>query len=337
MSARINLADNSIDALSLFKMTIPSRVSQVSAFSLLFVGIALCQSSQPEKLQALKSPVCVLPYGQTIDFGDLPPHELALNWQGRLKGDLPVSLVSIPSTHDAGTALGRTGWTRCQVLTLPAQLGLGVRGFDVRLRVVGDELKVYHSEESQKLTFESVMSSFNEFLKAHPKEFLVMRVREEAKALQSSLTFEAAFQMFYDSPKYSKLFYRAKSRTEIPTVQQVRGRIVLLDNYGKLPNAIEYPNSSMSVQDDYDTSDMDQKFREIQAKFEDALAQKSGEVWNVNYTSSSTPQVDQLQNAMAVNAKVEQYLAHRKGHLGLVLFNFPSAAMIRWVWQSNFR
>jgi hypothetical protein len=130
--------------------------------------------------------------------------------------------------------------------------------------------------------------------------------------------------------------YQANSRTEIPTVRQIRGKVVLLDNYGKLPRAIDYPNPTMKVQDDYDTSDMDKKYQEIESEFKDAIAEKSGVVWHVNYTSSSTSEVDQIGNARAVNPRVVRFLKGRKGHLGLVFMNFPGEPEIRSIVQSNF-
>jgi len=307
------------------------------ASCLLLTALAFSQNpAGNDKAKALNQAVCVLPYGQTIDLPDVPSGLLAWDWMTGLPDSSPLALVSIPATHDAGTALGMTGWTRCQVLTIPAQLGLGVRGFDIRLRQVNGILGIYHGQESQKLSFQSVMEAFARFLAAHPKEFIVMRVREESKAVNPTQTFEAAFAKQTQAEPFGKLFYHATSRTEIPTIGQVRGKIVLLDNYGKLPDAIAYPNPTMSVQDDYDTSDMDKKYKEIVAKFEDALGRKTGETWDVNYTSSSTLQVDQLANAKAVNLKVREYLQAKRGHLGLVLMNFPGVAAIRSIIDSNF-
>jgi 1-phosphatidylinositol phosphodiesterase len=293
-------------------------------------------SSLAEKRDALSNALCVLPMGQTIDTSDLPSSAIRAPWMGPLRSDLPISLVSIPATHDAGTALGHTGWTRCQILTIPAQLAIGVRGFDIRLRQVNGELGVYHGTESQKLRFQEVMDAFASYLRAHRSEFLVMRVREESAAVNPTQSFEAAFHTFYDSPKYRDLFYKAKSRTDIPTVGQARGKIVILDNYGKLPAAIEYPNKTMNVQDDYDTSDMINKAREIVAQFDSALRQTDGSVWYVNYTSSSTIKVDQLANAVAVNPIVQNYLSGKKGHLGLVLTNFAGLDIVRAIIDSNF-
>jgi len=307
------------------------------ASCLLTSALALSQApSGKDKDDALHQAVCTLPYGERIGLPDIPSRLVTWDWMARLPDGSPLSLLSIPATHDAGTALGVTGWTRCQVLTIPAQLGLGLRGFDIRLRQVNGVLGVYHGEESQQLSFQSVMQAFAGFLTAHPKEFIVMRVREESSAVNPTQPFEAAFARQTQTAQFGKLIYHASSRTEIPTVGQVRGKIVLLDNYGKLPDAIDYPNPTMSVQDDYDTSDMDKKVKEILAKFEEALGRKTGEIWDVNYTSSSTAQVDQLANAKAVNLKVRDYLSGKKGHLGLVLMNFPGVDAIRSIIDSNF-
>jgi 1-phosphatidylinositol phosphodiesterase len=304
---------------------------------LLFLSAALAQTpTYEEKLRALQLPVCVLPYNQLIELKDLPTRFYSGSWMSKLPDDSPISLVSIPATHDAGTGLAQTGGTRCQVLTIPAQLSVGFRGYDIRLRLVNDELGVYHNEESQRLSFKDVMEAFSVYLKEHPTEFLVMRIREESKALNSTKSFDDAFAEVRGSDRYGSLFYAASSRNEIPTVGQLRGKVLLLDNYGNLPQAVDYPNPSMSVQDDYDTSDMDKKYREIIAKFQDALDEKTGAVWDVNYTSSATSQVDQLQNAKAVNAKVERWLRGKKGHLGLVFTNFAGIRETRDIIDSNF-
>ena len=290
--------------------------------------------SRSDKRKALHQSVCWIPNGQVIDIADLPRSTYRLDWMQKLASSQPVSLVSIPATHDAGTALGKYGSTRCHVLTIPAQLAVGVRGFDIRLRLVSSDLDVYHSLESQKLKFSSVMGSFRAFLSAHPTEFLVMRVKEEAKAISPTSSFEEAFE--HHIAPFKDLFYHASSRTEIPSVGQLRGKILIFDNYGKLSDAVDYPNPTMAVQDDYDTSDMAKKVDEIIASFEAARQRKDGSVWDVNYTSSCTIQVDQLANARAVNDKVRNYLKGKRGNLGLVLFNFPSVDVIQSVIDSNF-
>ena len=292
--------------------------------------------SKDVKQAALHKPVSVLPYGQTVGVEDLPEGiERLSTWMSHLDSKKPISLVSIPATHDAGTALGRYGWSRCQILTIPAQLKVGVRGFDIRLRLVEDSFKIYHGSEFQRLEFITVMNAFQEFLNKHPSEFLVMRVREETKAYRPKKSFESSFGEMMRANGFDKLLYKAKSRTEIPKIGDVRGKIVVIDNYGKLPDCMDYPNPTMSVQDDYDINDMPKKFREIVQKFEDALIEKTGATWHINYTSSCSALVDQIMSAKANNAKVQDYLKGKKGNLGLVLMNFPSLDVIQSIVDSN--
>lgn len=287
-----------------------------------------------QKQHALHESVSLIPKGQLIDRSELPSDCLRLDWMKKLSPELPVSMISIPATHDAGTALGTFGWSRCQVLNIPAQLAVGVRGFDVRLRLVKSDLDVYHSQEDQKLKFDAILRAFKSFLHDHPSELIVMRIREEAKAIRPDGTFEAAFERHVGP--YKSLFYPAGSRTEVPTVGQLRGKILILDNYGKLPAAVDYPNATMRVQDDYDIDDLDKKYQEIVDSFESAVSRKDGAVWDVNYTSSCSAKVDQLANAKGVNDRVRNYLKGKHGPLGLVLFNFPSVDVIDSVIQSNF-
>jgi len=289
-----------------------------------------------EIAEALKQPTCVIKMDHTIDVRDLP-HDLPRfpDWMKGLRDDLPISMVSIPATHDAGTALGRTGGTWCQSLTIPAQLELGIRGLDIRLCLVGNEFHIYHGDEYQKVTFDQVMSTLRSFLHAHPHEFFVMRVKEEHPPQHPTTSFLAAFEEIFRSKRYGSLFYHATSRTEIPTVAQMRGKILVMDNYGKMPDVIDYANPTMTIQDDYDTSDMEHKYTEIVANFEGALSNTDASKWFMNYTSSYTTQVSQLANAKAINPRVVEYLRGKHGHLGLVLMNFPGPGMIRQILESN--
>jgi 1-phosphatidylinositol phosphodiesterase len=277
-----------------------------------------------------------MPYGQTIGASDIPKKLRFENWLAKLPDHEPLSWISIPGTHDCGTALGATGDTRCQSLTIPAQLVMGVRAFDLRLRLVKNVLGVYHHQESQKLSFQAVASSFHNFLAAHPHEFLVVRVRKEWDSQNSTTEFEDAFTNEVGSAGLAKMIYHANSRTEIPNVSDVRGKVVLLDNYGKLPNAIEYANPTMAIQDDYDTSDMENKYREITEAVNLARAAKDSNAWHINYTSSSTPTVDQLANAQAVNPRVTAYLKGIHGHIGTIFMNFPGFSEIAEIIGSNF-
>jgi len=301
------------------------------------IAQSISQQAPQDRTAAMKNPICVLPIGQTIDVKDLPGDlSEPKNWMGEIDSRKLVTQISIPATHDAGTALGTFGWSRCQVFTIPAQLALGIRGFDIRLRLVNDVLSIYHGEESQRLKFEPILEAFRKFLSVHPSEFLVMRVREESSAIRSTQTFEAAFETAVNSCGFRRMFFHSKGRTDLPSVRSLRGKVLILDNYGKLPNAVDYPNPTMVVQDDYDQSDMEQKYEEIISNFTASVLSTNKSVWYVNYTSSCNLQVDQLLNAVRINPRVEAYLRDRKGHLGLVFMNFPGIDVIQEIISSNF-
>ena len=68
------------------------------------------------------------------------------NWITPLDDDIYVSQLSIPGTHDSGTYycegfLGSTSG-RCQQLTIPEQLKMGIRFFDIR--PTGSDLHIAH-------------------------------------------------------------------------------------------------------------------------------------------------------------------------------------------------
>lgn len=268
------------------------------------------------------------PLGKWTDVDDPAVRAAArTDWMRNLPDGRSLALVSIPGTHDSATWKGISNYDRAQSLTLSAQLALGVRALDIRLRQVGKALLVYHGPVDERVGFDEVRDACAAFLKAHPSETILMRVKRETAAKAPIGSFMDAFE------GYGGPFYRASSRTTIPKIGDVRGRIVVLDDVGLLPDAIGYANPTMSVQDLWDTSDMGAKTKAILSHLAKAREAKEEGVWFLNYTSSSTFAVGQLANAQAVNAQVDAALG--KGHLGTIFMNFPGAALVGKVVESN--
>ncbi|TPX11984.1 uncharacterized protein E0L32_007287 [Thyridium curvatum] len=102
------------------------------------------------------------------------------DWMARLPDSASLASLSIPGTHDTLThRLADQGY-QCQNLALGAQLRAGVRYLDLRLRLgAAGDLLVYHAAAYTGYAYADVLLAAFAFLDAHPREGLVLRVKEE--------------------------------------------------------------------------------------------------------------------------------------------------------------
>ena len=97
-------------------------------------------------------------------------------WMSKLDDDRPVSTISMPGTHDAGTAslpespVVNTAHT--QNFSVHAQLLDGVRAFDIRLK---KDLRYGHMFACRE-RFDSTMVEWEQFLTEHPSEVIVAMI-----------------------------------------------------------------------------------------------------------------------------------------------------------------
>lgn len=135
------------------------------------------------------------------------------NWITPLDDDIYVSQLSIPGTHDSGTYycegfLGSTSG-RCQQLTIPEQLKMGIRFFDIR--PTGSDLHIAHGlygcykdeKESELLLLSDVYTYFNEFLEKNPGEFIITILRWEEEDNDDENVFNSAMIDFVKKSPYT--------------------------------------------------------------------------------------------------------------------------------------
>ena len=151
------------------------------------------------------------------------------NWMAFIKQSTPLFNVSIPGTHES-CALhdhGTAGYTQCQWLSIPDQLANGIRFLDIRPAYnKNDKLfYIYHGSYYQKITLEKVQEQVVEFLKANPSEVVLMNIQQEEYYV-SNADFVAAFNALVAA--YEDYWYFEE---RIPTIEEARGRIVLIRGY----------------------------------------------------------------------------------------------------------
>ena len=119
------------------------------------------------------------------------PTPLTNNWITPLDGDIYVSQLSIPGSHDAATgdgtdfSLGKT-----QDLDLEDQWTLGIRCFDLRPRygseddtklLYGNNLWINHGTVSTTWSMDAAVNLLKSKLEANPGEFAIVIMRHETE------------------------------------------------------------------------------------------------------------------------------------------------------------
>ena len=193
------------------------------------------------------------------------------NWMTPLDGNLPLSQLSIPGTHDSGALVEPfSGTAKCQNLSIADQLNAGVRFLDIRCRHLNDAFPIHHGSVYQNMNFTDVLNATIGFLNSNPGETVIMSVKEEHTPSGNTRSFEATFDS-YVAQNPSKWHLGSG----IPTLTQARGKIVLFRRFGasstpKGINASNWPDNTtfstggtLRVQDRYNVSNNDSKWAAI--------------------------------------------------------------------------
>ena len=164
-------------------------------------------------------------------------------WMSYVDGNKFLDELSIPGTHDSGTCSvdndtePQSSQAKCQQDYIPTQLLEGVRYFDIRLgkgENPGIDLGACYllKKDGNFMHLSDVIGYFNTFLSENPSEALIMLVsRGIDEATDESLT-TALGKVFDENPN---LFYTS---SRIPTLGEVRGKIVLLRRFGLAGNSV---------------------------------------------------------------------------------------------------
>ena len=209
------------------------------------------------------------------------------NWMSQLDDNVSIRNINMPGSHDTMALYSIADLAgQCQSLSLHDQLNLGVRFLDIRLKEDHDKLKAVHGFIDQKVSFETITKTIEEFIEKNPSEFIIMSVKEEADSSNSEISFENSLKTYLNKDIYLK-------DTELPNkLGDVRGKVMLLSRYeGSTIGVPAYdgwkdsvsftlPND-IYVQDTYQITSAEQKQDEIVKCFNEA-----GHALKINFLSA---------------------------------------------------
>lgn len=227
------------------------------------------------------------------------------SWMSRLKDSARLRELSIPGTHDS-VALHDTQYHVTQTLDLSKQLNAGIRFLDIRLKCVNDELRGFHAGGDQKINFDQILNSVDDFLRANPREVVFARIKNEQgiykadQPCQSSTgrfkgkSFYDAFNSYFQA---KNLFWKQASLYQTddghgqynPPLSAMRGKLVLFPEFSNAEGVaignefgIRYEGSIAStphfkIQDHWSLSVIhdlhDQKWERVKRHLVDARGQ----------------------------------------------------------------
>lgn len=264
------------------------------------------------------------------------------NWMGALPDHMKLKDVSIPGTHDAGSRFGGAA-AETQTWTITEQLNSGIRYLDIRCRRVGDKFAIHHGSVYQNQNFDDVMTEVKDFLRDHPKEVLVMRVKNEHDSAAGSRTFSEIWNGYLRN--YPNLFYY-QNNSDV-SLGSVRGKVFVLCQVPSacLNNGISY-FSVDAVQDKYDVrwlahEEQGEEYASLPSKkklinnYIDKAASAPG--WVLNHLSGAVGMIPS-DVARATNRSAYEYLGKNsnKRKLGILSMDFPGEQLIYRIIKSNF-
>ena len=268
------------------------------------------------------------------------------DWMGHLDGNLRLSQLTIPGTHNAGARFETfSGTAACQRHTLAEQLNFGVRLLDIRCRHTNNAFAIHHGSAAQKMVFDDVLNQVCGFLGSHPSECVMMSIKEEYKASDNTRSFNATFDSYVAARSNSWWL-----GSTVPTLKTVRGKIVLLRRFGRAgdlgldashwPDNTNFNAAQLSVQDCYQVPENATKWTHITNALSAALAGANPEVLHLNFISGYRPGLFGIPSIPAVandmNSRLEAYFqTPRPGHYGWLLLDFAEPAGVQLLYRVN--
>ena len=252
------------------------------------------------------------------------------NWMKNIPDSTKIYLMTIPGTHNS-CALYGTLLAQCQSWSLKNQLNSGIRYFDLRLRLNGDNLQLQHGPIYQNIEFSEVIKIFSDFLDENKSEFIIMAVQEEYDAIKKDKSFSQLFDEKIQNYK-NKIIYFSFNNEINYKLGELRGKILFIELFGgkiHIKNGIEVQNEWVC---NYQKNIIDKK-RKVKRFFNKAINLLNIKKLFINYLSASSDYLLVTPSEIAKNVNKEVFKF--KGRLGIILCDFPGENLISYLIDQN--
>jgi len=206
-------------------------------------------------------------------------------WMKNLWNQSRLCELSIPGTHDSGTAefeyFINSGQAHCQNFNILEQLRDGVRFFDIRISPYGG---ISHGLIDCKESWSSVISDMINFLKNHNSEFIVLLVGSALTNYWNEEMKEAVKKAYQNNKDF---FYQQTEIDGQVTVEELRGKIVVLKRQEKCPIGIllefekdaTFSYNNFVVEDKYNEHNTNEKIKSVTENLNNAIANVESKIF----------------------------------------------------------
>ena len=284
------------------------------------------------------------------------------NWMAGLHDTDKVCRVSIPGTHDSGSAGVRfpmKHYARTQTMDLAGQWDAGIRFFDLRPRLEGGILRIYHGPANCHITFEQALLILRQKLEDNPTEFCIVMTNSAGGGQTAvDMTMDLISQII---PAQMLADFKADM-----TVADIRGRILFIHRNtpsrgvnapGVLVRGWPGNGTSRTARmvssdaksaalwaQDYFTSGNNDKDAYLSSKWENIqyllsrFRSADDDVWCINHTSGYTGKgirTNIRRCSDFINSHLEEYLKNHDGPIGIIPMDFPQQKLIDAIIECN--
>lgn len=312
----------------------------------------------------------------SVFAGITAPPAMAANisstdWMETVPDETKLSNMSIPGTHDSCTQYVDMRYIfQCQDASVATQLIYGYRYLDMRLvlekRSGQETLMLKHSIARCKtsnspfagtLTLDDVLRDVSAFLDAHPTETVILCMKAENSKDDVAEIQKVLYETIDKDPE------RWYLKNEIPTLGEVRGKIVLATRFDdKFPvgfercglyfgwadqgnrtvlsdptaNSVINGRETLCVQDRYNY-DTDDKIDAIHTCLDNSKAAENTFFLNFTSTSGSGKVGHPKEYAKHINLDLYDYDWQAGTAYGVVIVDFAPKKIAEKIYQTNFQ
>lgn len=293
------------------------------------------------------------------------------DWMETVPDETKLSNMSIPGTHDSCTQYVDMRYIfQCQDASVATQLIYGYRYLDMRLvleKRSGQETlvlkhniarcKTSNSPFAGTLTLDDVLRDVSAFLDVHPTETVILCMKAENSKDDVAEIQKVLYETIGKDPE------RWYLKNEIPTLGEVRGKIVLATRFDdKFPvgfercglyfgwadqgnrtvlsdptaNSVINGRETLCVQDRYNY-DVDDKITAIHTCLDNSRAADDTFFLNFTSTSGSGKVGHPKEYAKHINLDLYDYDWQAGTAYGVVIVDFAPKKIAEKIYQTNFQ
>lgn len=279
------------------------------------------------------------------------PQTFYTNWMRWVPDSVPLTLLSVPGTHDTMALYGGP-IAETQSMPLYDQLRAGIRTLDIRGRHVEDRFEIYHGIVYQNVSFGDVLASCNAFLGQNPTETIILWLSDAGVPAEKDCTrsYRETFEWYRDVSIVGGRIFKSNNfgNPAIP-LGQVRGKIVIIEDFpsgsdcdtcgleskaisqkesGEVKTVFEIPAKWSAIVDQALTTASGQTNR----LYENSSSGGGGGVWPIDLANG-------ISGYEGLNYRYLRYLFEGKQDrtTGLMYIDFPGSGEIAAIIAHNMR